>query len=52
MLAELYEANRGAHLIATSAVMDLRFQSYVARGQPIWCSEVFHNDNSDRHGVP
>ena len=51
MLAESYEANRGAHLIATSAVMDLRFQSYVARGQPIWCSEVFHNDNRDRLDV-
>ena len=51
MIAESYEANRGAHLIATSAMMDLQFQSYVARGQPFWCSDVFHNDDRNRFDV-
>ncbi|KAF3593078.1 hypothetical protein DY000_02026910 [Brassica cretica] len=30
VLCESFEANRGARLIATSAVQDFRFQSYVA----------------------
>ncbi|KAF3540312.1 hypothetical protein F2Q69_00020951 [Brassica cretica] len=41
VLCESFEANRGARLIATSAVQDFRFQSYVATGAPRWCSHVF-----------
>lgn len=48
MLVEPYDANRGARLIATSAVLDLRYQSYVAKGHRKWCSNVFENDLGDR----
>ncbi|XP_013705040.1 uncharacterized protein LOC106408899 [Brassica napus] len=40
---ESYEANRGARLIADSAVHSSRFQSYVGRGFPRWLSHVFDN---------
>lgn len=36
-----FEANRGARLIADSAALDVRFQSYVARGFSRWLSNVF-----------
>lgn len=41
VMVEPYDTNRGARLIAFSAVMDRRFQSYVARGQSSWCVHVF-----------
>lgn len=44
LLAEPVAANRGARLIASSAVLDCRFQSYVARGHPVWCQIVFDQD--------
>ncbi|KAG2265612.1 hypothetical protein Bca52824_072691 [Brassica carinata] len=40
---ESYEANRGARLIADSAVHSSRFQSYVGRGFPRWLFHVFDN---------
>lgn len=46
MLREPYESNLGARFIASSAVLDCRFQSYVARGQPFWCKNVFEKDLS------
>lgn len=36
VLMEPYETNTGARFIATSAVMDLRYQSYVARVPFFW----------------
>lgn len=50
VMLEPYSANRGARLVATSAVMDLRFQSYVAAGSPRWCSHVFVSDLCNRTG--
>ena len=41
VFSQSFEANRGARLIAASALKDFRFQSYVARGAPRWCSQVF-----------
>lgn len=46
VMVEPFESNRGARLIATSAVLDRRFQSYVARGPPSWCSNIFVSDLS------
>lgn len=41
---EPFHHNRGARLIATSAVSLSRFQSYVARGYPSWLSHMFGCD--------
>lgn len=47
LLFEPFVSNKGARLIATSAVLDCRFQSYVARGPPAWCKAVFDQDLRD-----
>lgn len=41
---EPFESNRGARLITTSAVIDGRFLSYVARRYPRWMSHIFGCD--------
>lgn len=41
---ESFESNKGARIIASSAVLDVRFQSCVARGYPRWLSHIFGFD--------
>lgn len=36
-----FDGNRGARVIARSALSEARFQSYVAWSHPRWCSQFF-----------
>lgn len=36
--------NKGAQLIATSAVRDTRWRSYVAVGFPFWMKDLFESE--------
>ncbi|KAL1188171.1 hypothetical protein V5N11_009028 [Cardamine amara subsp. amara] len=45
VVLDLKLANRGASLIAQSAVDYTHLQSYVASGSPVWLEELFESES-------
>ena len=43
--SEAKASNQGAFLIADSVIQGNRFQSYVARGFPLWLQSVFDSES-------